>query len=93
MASPLHALIGVMAFSFRPILIKLAYAVAVPTAAAHPVSPTTLLFLRMVVSVAIASALGLDEPFAWLQAAGGALAISAVLLVSLKPVSLKPTGS
>jgi drug/metabolite transporter (DMT)-like permease len=91
MASPLHALIGVMAFSFRPILIKLAY--AVPTAAAHPLRPTTLLFLRMVVSVAITSALGLDEPFAWLQAAGGALAISAVLLVSLKPVSLKPTGS
>ena len=34
------AFAGVLAFSFRPILIKLSYA-------AHPVSPTTLLFLRM----------------------------------------------
>jgi drug/metabolite transporter (DMT)-like permease len=34
------AVAGVLAFSFRPILIKLSYA-------AHPVSPTTLLFLRM----------------------------------------------
>jgi drug/metabolite transporter (DMT)-like permease len=38
------ALAGVMAFSFRPILIKLAY--AVPTANGH-VSPVTLIFLRM----------------------------------------------
>jgi drug/metabolite transporter (DMT)-like permease len=38
------ALIGVLAFSFRPILIKLAYA-------AHPISPTTLFFLRMVISL------------------------------------------
>jgi drug/metabolite transporter (DMT)-like permease len=39
------------------------------------------------VSVAITSALGLDEPFTWLQAAGGALVIFGVLLVSLKPKS------
>jgi drug/metabolite transporter (DMT)-like permease len=39
------ALVGVLAFSFRPILIKLSYAAGM--AAAHPVSPTTLLFLRM----------------------------------------------
>ena len=38
------ALVGVLAFSFRPILIKLAYT-------AHPVSPTTLFFLRMVISL------------------------------------------
>ncbi|HEY6821975.1 MAG TPA: DMT family transporter [Burkholderiales bacterium] len=38
------ALAGVMAFSFRPILIKLAY--AVPTAHGHA-SPVTLIFLRM----------------------------------------------
>src|SRR4030081_2837630 len=38
------ALIGVLAFSFRPILIKLSYA-------AHPVTPTTLLFLRMVLAL------------------------------------------
>jgi drug/metabolite transporter (DMT)-like permease len=38
------AVIGVLAFSFRPILIKLSYA-------AHPVSPTTLLFLRMGLSL------------------------------------------
>ena len=38
------ALIGVLAFSFRPILIKLAYN-------AHAISPTTLFFLRMVISL------------------------------------------
>ena len=36
------------------------------------------------VSVAITSALGLDEPFTWRQAAGGALVILGVLIVSLK---------
>ncbi len=39
------------------------------------------------VSVAVTSALGLDEPFTWLQAAGGALVIFGVLLASLKPKS------
>jgi len=38
------ATVGVLTFSFRPILIKLSYA-------AHPVSPTTLLFLRMALSL------------------------------------------
>ena len=38
------AIIGVLCFSFRPILIKLSYA-------AHPVSPSTLLFLRMGLSL------------------------------------------
>ena len=38
------ALIGVLTFSFRPILIKLAYG-------AYPISPTTLFFLRMVISL------------------------------------------
>lgn len=38
------AVAGTLAFSFRPILIKLAYA-------AHPVSPVTLLFLRMTLSL------------------------------------------
>jgi len=38
------AVVGVLAFSFRPILIKLSYA-------AHPVSPVTLLFLRMTLSL------------------------------------------
>ena len=38
------AVVGVLAFSFRPILIKLSYA-------AHPVSPVTLLFLRMSISL------------------------------------------
>lgn len=38
------ATIGILAFSFRPILIKLSYA-------AHPVSPITLLFLRMGLSL------------------------------------------
>jgi drug/metabolite transporter (DMT)-like permease len=38
------AIVGVLAFSLRPILIKLSYA-------AHPVSPNTLLFLRMVLSL------------------------------------------
>ena len=38
------AIVGVLAFSLRPILIKLSYA-------AHPISPSTLLFLRMVLSL------------------------------------------
>jgi drug/metabolite transporter (DMT)-like permease len=38
------AVVGVLAFSLRPILIKLSYA-------AHPVSPSTLLFLRMTLSL------------------------------------------
>jgi drug/metabolite transporter (DMT)-like permease len=38
------ALVGVLCFSFRPILIKLSYA-------AYPVSPNTLLFLRMTLSL------------------------------------------
>lgn len=45
------ATIGVLAFSFRPILIKLSYA-------AHPVSPTTLLFLRMALSLPFFLAIG-----------------------------------
>jgi drug/metabolite transporter (DMT)-like permease len=47
----LFALIGVLAFSFRPILIKLSYA-------AHPVSPVTLLFLRMTLSLPFFLAIG-----------------------------------
>jgi hypothetical protein len=42
------ALAGTVAFAFRPVLIKLAYS---ETAAAHPVSATTLLFLRMALSL------------------------------------------
>jgi drug/metabolite transporter (DMT)-like permease len=38
------ALIGTISFAFRPVLIKLGYA-------AHPVSATTLLFLRMTLSL------------------------------------------
>ena len=45
------AVVGVLAFSFRPILIKLSYA-------AHPVSPTTLLFLRMTLSLPFFLAIG-----------------------------------
>lgn len=36
------------------------------------------------VSVALTSALGLDEPFTWVQALGGALVIGGVLLVTLR---------
>lgn len=49
------AVVGVLAFSFRPILIKLSYA-------AHPVSPTTLLFLRMTLSLPFFLVIG-----AWLR--------------------------
>ena len=42
----LFALASVVAFSFRPILIKLCYA-------EHPVSPVTLLFLRMALSLPV----------------------------------------
>jgi drug/metabolite transporter (DMT)-like permease len=37
------------------------------------------------VSAAVTSAIGLDEPFTWLQGVGGLLVISGVLLVSLRP--------
>ncbi len=40
------ALLGVIGFSFRPILIKLCYS-------EHPVSPVTLLFLRMALSLPV----------------------------------------
>lgn len=43
------ALAGVVGFSFRPLLIKLAY--AVPTAAGAPIGPVTLLFLRMALAL------------------------------------------
>jgi drug/metabolite transporter (DMT)-like permease len=43
------AIAGILAFSFRPLWIKLAY--AVPTESGHPVGPVTLLFLRMVLSL------------------------------------------
>ncbi len=42
------ALAGTVTFAFRPILIKLAYA---ETASAHAISATTLLFLRMTLSL------------------------------------------
>jgi drug/metabolite transporter (DMT)-like permease len=45
------AVCGVLAFSVRPILIKLSYA-------AHPVSPNTLLFLRMTLSLPFFLAIG-----------------------------------
>jgi hypothetical protein len=45
------AVVGVLAFSLRPILIKLSYA-------SHPVSPNTLLFLRMTLSLPFFLAVG-----------------------------------
>jgi drug/metabolite transporter (DMT)-like permease len=45
------AVAGTLAFSLRPILIKLSYAAA-------PVSPVTLLFLRMVLSLPFFVAVG-----------------------------------
>jgi drug/metabolite transporter (DMT)-like permease len=42
------AFIGVVTFAFRPVLVKLAY---VETAGAHPISATTLLFLRMTLAL------------------------------------------
>lgn len=55
---------GILAFSFRPIWIKLAY--AVPTETGHPVSPVTLLFLRMVLSLPFFVAIAL-----WLRRTAG----------------------
>ena len=53
------AVVGVLAFSMRPILIKLSYN-------AHPISPNTLLFLRMALSLPFFLAVGWwlrrDEP-------------------------------
>jgi drug/metabolite transporter (DMT)-like permease len=55
------ALAGTIAFAFRPVLIKLGYA-------AHPVSATTLLFLRMTLSLpffaAMAWAMRAEAPIA-----------------------------
>ena len=42
------ALAGTLAFAFRPVLVKLAY---VDTAGSQPISATTLLFLRMTLSL------------------------------------------
>jgi drug/metabolite transporter (DMT)-like permease len=47
----IFALVGTLAFSFRPILIKLSYE-------AHAVSPVTLLFLRMTLSLPFFLAVG-----------------------------------
>lgn len=55
----LLALGGVVGFSFRPILIKLCYA-------EHDITPVTLLFLRMTVSLPVFAAI------AWWLARGGA---------------------
>ncbi|HUJ87406.1 MAG TPA: DMT family transporter [Burkholderiales bacterium] len=56
------AFAGVIAFSFRPILIKLAYA-------AYPVAPVTLLFLRMAIALPFFTAIGW-----WLRARAPKLA-------------------
>jgi drug/metabolite transporter (DMT)-like permease len=45
----LFALVGVLAFSVRPILVKLVY--AIPGASGEPASAATLLFLRMAISL------------------------------------------
>jgi len=57
----LFALVGTIAFAFRPVMIKLGYA-------AHPVSATTLLFLRMTLSLPFFVAM------AWYQRAAGPIA-------------------
>ena len=59
------ALAGTVSFAFRPVLIKLAYA---ETAAAHPISATTLLFLRMTLSLPFFLAM------AWWFRSGGPIA-------------------
>jgi len=57
----LFALVGTIAFAFRPVMIKLGYA-------AHPVSATTLLFLRMTLSLPFFAAM------AWHQRAATPIA-------------------
>ena len=42
------ALAGTVSFAFRPVLVRLCY---VATAGPHPISPTTLLFLRMMLAL------------------------------------------
>lgn len=59
------ALAGTVAFAFRPVLIKLAYS---ETAAAQPISATTLLFLRMTLSLPFFLAM------AWWFRSGGPVA-------------------
>ena len=57
----LFALVGTIAFAFRPVMIKLGYS-------AHPVSATTLLFLRMTLSLPFFAAM------AWHQRAAAPIA-------------------
>ena len=57
----LFALVGTIAFAFRPVMIKLGYA-------AHPISATTLLFLRMTLSLPFFAAM------AWHQRAAAPIA-------------------
>ena len=57
----LFALVGTIAFAFRPVMIKLGYS-------AHPVSATTLLFLRMTLSLPFFVAM------AWYQRAAAPIA-------------------
>lgn len=58
------AVTGAVAFAFRPIWVKLAY--AVPGMAGQPVSPVTLLFLRMLLALSFFVAIGW-----WLQRKAG----------------------
>jgi drug/metabolite transporter (DMT)-like permease len=57
----LFALVGTIAFAFRPVMVKLGYA-------AHPISATTLLFLRMTLSLPFFVAM------AWVQRAAAPIA-------------------
>jgi drug/metabolite transporter (DMT)-like permease len=64
------ALLGVLTFSFRPILIKLAYN-------AYPISPSTLFFLRMVISLPFFLATAW-----WLRGSGVRLTVREWLVVA-----------
>jgi drug/metabolite transporter (DMT)-like permease len=89
----LFALAGTISFAFRPVLIKLGYA-------AHPVSATTLLFLRMTLSLPFFAAMAWSmrgaEPIArrdWLGiAALGFLGYYAASLLDFLGLQYIPAG-
>jgi drug/metabolite transporter (DMT)-like permease len=94
LAGPAFAVIGILGFSFKAILIKLAYSWA-------PIDAVTLLALRMIYSVPFFAFVGagqdtrrrpnmggawiLGEPLHRIQLAGAAMVLGGVTLVTMKP--------
>jgi drug/metabolite transporter (DMT)-like permease len=72
---PTLAVIGVLGFSFKAILVKLAYTTA---------SIDAVTLLALVFTIALGFWI-LGEPVRWIQLAGVALVLAGVTLVTLRP--------